>query len=123
MPISLDALSELDNRDLALWVRPIPVEAARGDMLLAAAVEAVREAVRPRTEVPSTAKAVVLEAAARACRPRVQQESLGSRSVSYFQPGDPRTGVFLTADELAQLGVPSPLAGVGAVRTWPSAWR
>lgn len=117
MPISLDELSHLDHTDLATWMKPRPVDAGRGDMMVEAAVEAVKEAVFPRTQVSPTAKAIVLEAAARAYAPRVQQESLGSRSVSYFQPSDPRSGVFLTAEELGQLGVSS--LGVGVA--WTSA--
>ena len=113
MAIPLSELDDLDSRDLVVWIRPTPVDTAKADMMLAAAVELVKEMVKPRTEVPGTAKAVVLEAAARACRPRVQQESLGSRSVSYFQPGDPRSGVFLTDDELGQLGVATGIGGVG----------
>ena len=105
MPISLEELAQLDHSDLATWVKPRPVDEARGDMMVQAAVDAVREAVHPRTRVPATAKAVVLEVASRAYAPRVQQESLGSRSVSYFPPSDPRSGVFLTEDELTQLGI------------------
>ena len=115
MPISLDKLAQLSGEDLAEWVLPRKIPQQRADLMVEAAVEAVREAVRPRTEVPGTAKAIVLEAAARGSDPGVQQESLGSRSVSFFAPGDPRRGVFLTDDELAALGVYS--LGVGVVWT------
>jgi hypothetical protein len=103
--IALAELEQLDSSDLATWVKPRPVDPGRGDLMVQAAVAAVTEAIFPRTTVPSTAKAVVLEAAARGYAPRVQQESLGSRSVSYFAPGDPRSGVFLTEEDLRQLGV------------------
>lgn len=103
--ITLDQLALLDHVDLATWVKPQPVDADRGNLMVEAAVTAVAEAVFPRTEVPASAKFVVLEAARRGYQPRVQQESLGSRSVSFFQPGDPREGVFLTEDELRKLGV------------------
>lgn len=117
MGIPLSDLDLIDNRDLAVWMRPFPVDEQKADMMLAAAVEVVKDLVRPREEVPLTAKAVVLEAAARACRPRVQQESLGSRSVSYFQPSDPRSGVFLLDEEMAQIGVLTPSMGVGVIWT------
>lgn len=112
MPITLDELSHLDHTDLATWMKPRPVDAARGDMMVEAAVAAVAEASHPRTLFPVTAKFVVLDVAARAYSPKVQQESLGSRSVSYFQPTDTRTGVFLTDDELGRLGVFNPGLGV-----------
>lgn len=115
MPITLSDLALLDNVDLATWIKPRPVDPERGNLMVTAAVEAVTEAVAPRTVVPSTAKAIVLEAAARAYAPRVQQESLGSRSVSYFAPTDPRSGIFLTEDELRQLGVAD--AGIGVIFT------
>lgn len=115
MPIALTELDSLGNVDLAMWVKPRPVDPERGDLMVTAAVEAVKTAVFPRTEVPTTAKAVVLEAASRGYFPRVQQENIGSRSVSYFAPEDPRSGVFLTEDELRQLGVWD--AGVGTIWT------
>ena len=115
MPISLHELATLDHSDLATWMSPRPVDAGRGDMMVEAAVEAVKEAIHPRTAVPASAKFVVLEAASRAYAPRVQQESLGSRSVSYFAPTDPRNGVFLTEDELRQLGVSD--TGLGVIWT------
>ena len=116
MTIALTELDSLGHADLAAWVEPRPVSAGRGDLMVQAAVLAVKEAVGPdRTEVPDSAKFVVLEAAARGYAPRVQQESLGSRSVSYFAPGDPREGIFLTEDELKQLGIFQ--LPVGVVRT------
>ena len=105
MAIAVTELDSLSHSDLATYMEPRPVSAGRGDMMVEAAVLAVKEAVAPRTEVPESAKFLVLEVASRAYQPRVQQESLGSRSVSYFQPGDPREGVFLTEDELRRLGV------------------
>lgn len=115
MPISLHELAALDHTDLANWIKPRTVDAARGDMMIEAAVEAVKEAVHPRTMVSATAKAVVLEAAARAYAPRIQQESLGSRSVSYFQSDDPRSGIFLTEEDLKILGVFN--TGLGVIWT------
>lgn len=124
--MKLDDLALLDHVDLATWIKPRPVDADRGNLMVQAAVEAVRQAVGAATEVPAMAKFVVLEAAARAYAPRVQQESLGSRSVSYFAPDDPRSGVFLTEEELQQLMV-VPSLGVGVIRTmaWNGAggWR
>lgn len=117
MTISLDDLADLGHADLATWMSPRPVDAGRGDMMVQAAVVAVREAVTPRTQVPDSARFVVLEAASRAYAPRVQQESLGSRSVSYFQPSDTRTGVFLTEDEMRQLGVFTLPVGVAWTRS------
>jgi hypothetical protein len=103
--IALTELDQLGSADLATYMSPRPVDSGRGDMMVEAAVLAVKEAVGDRAEVPASAKFIVLEVAKRAYQPRVQQESLGSRSVSYFQPGDPREGIFLTEDELRQLGV------------------
>lgn len=117
MPISLEELGQLSHRELATWVKPLVVDSDRADMMVEAAVEAVTEAVFPRTQVSVTAKGIVLEAAARAVRPNVQQESLGSRSVSFFSPSDPRSGVFLTEDELGRLGVMSQAVGVVWTRT------
>lgn len=105
MAIAVTELDSLSHADLATWMEPRPVSAGRGDLMVQAAVLAVKEAVKPRTEVPDSAKFLVLEIAERGYAPRVQQESLGSRSVSYFQPSDPRSGVFLTEDDLARLGV------------------
>lgn len=116
--LTLDQLSLLDHTDLASWVKPRPVDQERGDLMVQAAVATVREAVRPRTVVPDLAKFVVLEVAARAYTPRVQQESLGSRSVSYFPPGDPRTGVFLTDEDLKQLGVSANVTDLGMGVAW-----
>lgn len=115
--IALTELDELSHADLATWVKPQPVDAARGDMMVAAAVTAVKEAVGDRTEVSAMAKFVVLEAAKRAYQPRVQQESLGSRSVSFFPPTDPRSGIFLTEDELRQIGVFQLPVGVAWMRS------
>lgn len=121
MPLTLDDLALLDYTDLASWVKPRQVDQERGDLMVTAAVEAVTEAVRPRTVLPTTAKAVILEAASRAYFPQVQQESLGSRSVSYFPTGDPRRGVFLTEDELRQLGASDSGLGVAWTRAWNGA--
>lgn len=123
MPIPVSDLDNLDNLDLADYMRPIPVEAGRGDLMLSLAVDAIKEAIAPATTVPASAKAVVLEVAARAYRPQVQQESLGSRSVSYFQPSDPRSGVFLTEEDLRQLGVFNPGVGVAWMRSPNGAGR
>lgn len=111
MTVQLADLALLDHLDLATWVKPTVVDQDRGNMMVAAAVAAITDAVFPKTELPDSAKFVVLEVAKRGYLPRVQQESLGSRSVSFFAPTDPREGIFLTEDELRQLGVAALPAG------------
>lgn len=117
MTITLDQLRQLDHVDLATWVKPLPVDSDRGNMMVEAAVASVAAAVGSRTELPDLAKFVVLEVARRGYTPRVQQESLGSRSVSYFQPGDPREGIYLSDEDLKQLGIASAELGFGVAFT------